>query len=263
MDWSEAAAFDGSAGCVAPPAAGAASALADVCEAQVISTRTPLKVAVFISAGVVLAGPAGPVLASGWVFVCGFVGVVLCGVSWGGGFGGVVWASATPNAIDRVNINDRALIQKPPSLVLLEKLSATDFFPARTHGSRVTAGSCSHAGSWHVDFHSESCEHASAELSPRPLAFAFDKSGAPRRNAALRYGAAPGIPPEGGPQRLLNFYCLDSDDTGADRTCNFRHHDIHLAGGIGIGGPVSAILQCGSRLGVALFIQPIMHLREK
>jgi hypothetical protein len=99
-DWSEAEVFEESEGCAAPPAAGVASALADPCEAQAISTKIPLKFAVFISGSGVLADAVGElVLASGWLFVCGLVGVC-----------GVVWAAATPNASDKVSMHNGAFI---------------------------------------------------------------------------------------------------------------------------------------------------------
>src|SRR5262245_39165746 len=89
--------------------AGLVSALEEDREAQAISTRTPLKFVVFISASAVPPGlVAAPVLASGLAsaFASGLV------FSWAGGVGGGVCPTANPNAIDKVTMHNRTFMLK-------------------------------------------------------------------------------------------------------------------------------------------------------
>jgi hypothetical protein len=107
LDWSE--------------AGGVASALADPCEAQAISTNMPLKVVVFISLGVAL---DEAVLVPDWVFICESA----CGVFWSGV--GVVWAAAIPKANDRVSIHIGAFMHN----LLVGWLDIGRFLQRADHG---------------------------------------------------------------------------------------------------------------------------------
>src|SRR6185369_5355084 len=87
--------------------AGLVSTLDDERAAQAISTRTPLKFVVFISASAVPPGVvATPVLAS--ALVSGLASAFASGLvfSWAGGVGGGVCPTAIPNAIDKLTIHN-------------------------------------------------------------------------------------------------------------------------------------------------------------